>query len=228
MSNALTPTPPDELTAASRYDTTPSDSQETVPTLSRIAGMVGLFLLTVGAASVIAAENYDRGPLGAAYGYLAGTVGLALLLIHALRDPDVEIRRMYGGFGLFLLATGVLVSAVPGDGKPGAFLLPWGFAAGVTALLFLIPFAFCGFAPGFAYLEGADDRLVVPRRETPRTEVPAGSVGLADGYSGIYPRASPGGWQLIGTTTAVLWDVEREPPALLRPGWWVQFVAVDR
>jgi len=88
--------------------------------------------------------------------------------------------------------------------------------------------AFDGFAPGFAYLEGGDKRLAVPRRETPRTEVPAGSVGLADGYSGIYPRSSPGGWQLIGRTTAVLWDAEREPPALLRPGWWVRFVAVDQ
>jgi KipI family sensor histidine kinase inhibitor len=88
--------------------------------------------------------------------------------------------------------------------------------------------AFGGFAPGFAYLEGGDGRLAVPRRETPRTEVPAGSVGLADGYSGIYPRSSPGGWQLIGRTTATLWDADREPPALLRPGWWVRFVAVDR
>jgi len=88
--------------------------------------------------------------------------------------------------------------------------------------------AFDGFAPGFAYLEGGDKRLAVPRRETPRTEVPAGSVGLADGYSGIYPRSSPGGWQLIGRTTAVLWDAGREPPALLRPGWWVRFVAVER
>jgi len=88
--------------------------------------------------------------------------------------------------------------------------------------------AFGGFAPGFAYLEGGDERLAVPRRETPRTEVPAGSVGLADGYSGIYPRSSPGGWQLIGRTTAVLWDAGREPPALLRPGWWVRFVAVER
>jgi KipI family sensor histidine kinase inhibitor len=88
--------------------------------------------------------------------------------------------------------------------------------------------AFGGFAPGFAYLAGGDERLAVPRLETPRTEVPAGSVGLADGYSGIYPRPSPGGWHLIGRTTAVLWDVDREPPALLRPGWWVQFVAVDR
>jgi KipI family sensor histidine kinase inhibitor len=88
--------------------------------------------------------------------------------------------------------------------------------------------AFGGFAPGFAYLEDGDGRLAVPRRESPRTEVPAGSVGLAGTYSGIYPRASPGGWQLIGRTAAVLWDADREPPALLRPGWWVQFVAVDR
>ncbi len=88
--------------------------------------------------------------------------------------------------------------------------------------------AFGGFTPGFAYLDGGDGRLAVPRRDTPRTEVPAGSVGLADGYSGIYPRSSPGGWQLIGRTTAALWDADREPPALLRPGWWVRFVAVDR
>ena len=84
--------------------------------------------------------------------------------------------------------------------------------------------AFCGFAPGFAYLDGGDPRLVVPRRETPRTAVPAGAVGLADGYSGIYPRSSPGGWQLIGHTQAVLWDTGREPPALLSPGRWVRFV----
>jgi len=85
--------------------------------------------------------------------------------------------------------------------------------------------AFCGFAPGFAYLDDGDPRLVVPRRKTPRTAVPAGAVGLADGYSGVYPRPSPGGWQLIGHTKDVLWDTDREPPALLRPGWWVRFVA---
>ena len=135
MSNALTPTPPGELT--------PSDSQEVVPHLSRLAGMVGLFLLTIGTASVVAAEQYQRGPLGSGYGYLAGTVGLALLLIHALRDSDVEIRRMYGGFGLFLLALSVLVSVVPGGegGRVGYNLLPWGFAAASAALLFLVPFA---------------------------------------------------------------------------------------
>lgn len=86
--------------------------------------------------------------------------------------------------------------------------------------------AFGGFAPGFAYLTGGDPRLQVPRRAEPRPSVPAGSVGLAGEFSGIYPRSSPGGWQLIGRTTAVLWDATREPPALLSPGRWVRFTAV--
>jgi len=84
--------------------------------------------------------------------------------------------------------------------------------------------AFGGFAPGFAYLVGGDDRLVVPRRETPRTSVPAGAVGLAGEFSGVYPRSSPGGWQLIGHTDAVMFDVDRDPPALLTPGAPVRFV----
>ena len=83
--------------------------------------------------------------------------------------------------------------------------------------------AFCGFSPGFGYLRGIDRRLHVPRRATPRTSVPAGSVGVAAGYTCVYPSASPGGWYLIGHTTAPLWDVEREPPALLRPGRAVRF-----
>ncbi len=85
---------------------------------------------------------------------------------------------------------------------------------------------FGGFAPGFAYLVGGDPRLDVPRRSQPRPMVPVGSVGLAGRYSGIYPRPSPGGWQLIGRTDLVLFDVERDPPALLRPGLTVRFVAV--
>lgn len=84
--------------------------------------------------------------------------------------------------------------------------------------------AFAGFAPGFAYLVGGDPRLHVPRRPTPRTSVPAGAVGLAGEFSGVYPRSSPGGWQLIGHTEQVLWDLDRDPPALLRPGLRVQFV----
>ncbi|MCW2519435.1 MAG: allophanate hydrolase [Mycobacterium sp.] len=85
---------------------------------------------------------------------------------------------------------------------------------------------FGGFAPGFGYLVGGDERLHVPRRAEPRTRVPVGSVGLAGEFSGVYPRESPGGWQLIGHTNAVLWDVERDPPALLTPGLWVQFRAI--
>ena len=84
--------------------------------------------------------------------------------------------------------------------------------------------AFGGFAPGFAYLVGGDPRLRVPRRDRPRPSVPAGAVGLAGEFSGVYPRSSPGGWQLLGTTDAVLWDVDRDPPALLGPGTTVRFV----
>ena len=83
---------------------------------------------------------------------------------------------------------------------------------------------FCGFAPGFAYLQGEHDRLRVPRRPAPRSSVPAGAVGLAHSWSGVYPRAGPGGWQLIGHTDAQLWDLNRTPPALLQPGFQVQFI----
>lgn len=88
--------------------------------------------------------------------------------------------------------------------------------------------AFAGFAPGFAYLTGGDPRLEVPRRAEPRTSVPPGSVALAGGYSAVYPRSSPGGWQLIGHTDVTVWDVDRDPPALLRPGAVVRFVDADR
>lgn len=82
---------------------------------------------------------------------------------------------------------------------------------------------FGGFAPGFAYLSGGDERLHVARRAEPRTTVPAGSVGLAGEFSGVYPRSSPGGWQLIGRTDVTLWNPTRTPPALLHPGAVVHF-----
>jgi KipI family sensor histidine kinase inhibitor len=88
--------------------------------------------------------------------------------------------------------------------------------------------AFAGFAPGFAYLSGGDSRLQVPRRREPRTSVPGGSVGLAGEFSAVYPRSSPGGWQLLGHTDAILWDVDRQPPALLHPGSLVRFIDLDR
>ncbi len=91
--------------------------------------------------------------------------------------------------------------------------------------------AFIGFAPGFAYLVDADPGsragLDVPRRATSRESVPAGSVGLAGEFTGIYPRSLPGGWQLIGTTDAVLFDPDREHPALIAPGTTVRFEVVE-
>jgi KipI family sensor histidine kinase inhibitor len=83
---------------------------------------------------------------------------------------------------------------------------------------------FCGFSPGFGYLTGLDEQLKLPRLGTPRTSVPAGSVAIADEFTGIYPRASPGGWHLLGHTEASLFDVQRDPPALLTPGRRVRFV----
>jgi KipI family sensor histidine kinase inhibitor len=85
--------------------------------------------------------------------------------------------------------------------------------------------AFLGFQPGFAYLLGGDELLTVPRLDEPRTRVPAGSVAVAGPYSGVYPRESPGGWRLLGTTSTPLFDAAREPPALLEPGDRVRFVA---
>lgn len=127
------------------------------------------------------------------------------------RRVDVVIDVVYDGADLDDVAhhTGLSVPAVV-DAHTAT---PWRVGFG-------------GFAPGFAYLIDGDPRLRVPRRAEPRTRVPAGSVGLAGEFSGVYPRESPGGWQLIGRTDAVLWDVDRAAPALLEPGMWVQFRAV--
>lgn len=83
---------------------------------------------------------------------------------------------------------------------------------------------FCGFSPGFAYLTGLDARLHMSRLASPRPSVPAGSVAIAGEYTGVYPRSSPGGWRLLGRTSATLFDLDRDPPALLVPGVTVRFV----
>jgi KipI family sensor histidine kinase inhibitor len=83
--------------------------------------------------------------------------------------------------------------------------------------------AFCGFAPGFAYLTGLPPDLRVPRLDEPRVSVPAGSVALADEYAAVYPAASPGGWRLLGHTDLVLFDLAADPPSTLRPGTRVRF-----
>jgi KipI family sensor histidine kinase inhibitor len=146
---------------------------------------------------------------------------LAAALRELVLDPDeapdgsddlvVEVR--YDGPDLQDVATSVGIS--PDD-----------VVERHTTQLWTVEFA--GFAPGFGYLTGSEGGLEVPRRASPRTRIPAGSVGLAGPYSGIYPRASPGGWQLIGRSDAPLWDADRDPPALLTPGRRVRFVEVGR
>ena len=84
--------------------------------------------------------------------------------------------------------------------------------------------AFCGFAPGFAYLSGLPQALHLPRRSTPRTLVPAGSLAMASEFTGVYPTASPGGWHLLGSVDVAMFDAAREPAALIAPGDRVRFV----
>lgn len=128
---------------------------------------------------------------------------------YSLKGPLVEIPTIYDGWDLDEVAR------------------RWGMTrkeAVTTHVSTHFYVAFCGFAPGFAYLLGLPSELSVPRRSTSRSMVPAGSVALAGEHTGIYPRPSPGGWQLIGRTNLVLWDESRNPAALLTPGVQVRFV----
>ncbi|MFA7558601.1 MAG: 5-oxoprolinase/urea amidolyase family protein [Hydrogenophaga sp.] len=88
--------------------------------------------------------------------------------------------------------------------------------------------AFAGFAPGFVYLAGGHPSFQIPRRSTPRTRVPAGSVAVAGDFSAVYPADSPGGWQLLGVTPCRMWDLQRAEPALVQPGQRVRFIDMDR
>ncbi len=126
-----------------------------------------------------------------------------------MADRTVELRVSYDGPDLESVArhTGLDVEQVVRLHRDCEFVV-----------------AFCGFAPGFAYLSGLPEELHVPRLDEPRSKVPTGSVGLAGAFTGVYPRSSPGGWQLIARTEERLWDVGREPPALLVPGTRVRFV----
>jgi KipI family sensor histidine kinase inhibitor len=141
---------------------------------------------------------------------LAGSRGAGVAETAVPQQADVVIDVVYDGADLNEVAvlTGMSVEDV---------------IAAHTGRLWRVGFG--GFAPGFAYLIDGDPRLEVPRRSEPRTRVPAGSVGLAGEFSGVYPRESPGGWQLIGHTDALLWDTGRAQPALLAPGMRVRFRA---
>lgn len=100
----------------------------------------------------------------------------------------------------------------------------WGESPAAVLKEAQLKVAFCGFAPGFAYMTGLAERFQIPRRETPRIRVPQGSLATAGPYVGIYPRATPGGWHLLGRTDITLFDVHSPTPALLTPGDKVRFV----
>jgi KipI family sensor histidine kinase inhibitor len=157
---------------------------------------------------------YDPGHLAAAEATAAVHAALAIARV-APPETDgevVEIAVRYGGAGGPDLSE---VAALRGLSEADVVRLHSGSVYRVYML---------GFAPGFAYLGPLPDALVTPRRATPRSRVPAGSVAIAARQTGVYPLATPGGWNLIGHTGAPLWDPAREPPALLRPGQFVRFV----
>lgn len=147
------------------------------------------------------------------------------VLFDGVRPPDVEAVR--GWSPAAEVREGPLVELpVAYDGADlDRVATRWGADPAQVLAGITLTSAFCGFAPGFAYLTGLPPSLWVPRLDTPRARVPAGSVALAGEYCGVYPTASPGGWNLLGTTPATLWDPAAERPALLAPGTRVRFVA---
>ncbi|MGP2441733.1 5-oxoprolinase subunit B family protein [Streptomyces sp. JW3] len=161
--------------------------------------------------------------------------GARTVLLDGVRDPDALARRVTAWEIPAVTADDGDVVDIPVryDGPDLSDVADlWGVApaevaARHCALTYRV--AFCGFAPGFGYLTGLPPHLHVPRRATPRTRVPAGAVALAGPYSAVYPRATPGGWQLIGTMPdpGPLWDPARERAALLTPGNRVRFVPVE-
>ncbi len=159
--------------------------------------------------------HYDpaRTDFDALTDYLTSTVETLVITPEAPREP-VIIPVCYGGeFGPDL---GVV--ATTHRTTPEAII------AAHTAGNYTV--AMIGFLPGFPYLDGLTPALHTPRRASPRTTVPAGSVGIGGSSTGVYPCASPGGWQLIGRTPRELFSPSRTPPALLQPGDHVRFVAI--
>jgi KipI family sensor histidine kinase inhibitor len=153
--------------------------------------------------------------------------GAETVLLDDVREPDV-LPGILAGWRPSAAEPGPLVEVpVTLDGPDVADVASWwrctaGEVGDRLASVELLS-AFCGFAPGFAYLSGLT--VEVPRLATPRTRVPAGSVAVAGTWCGVYPTASPGGWRILGHTDDTLWDPARSQPALLAPGTRVRFVA---
>lgn len=155
--------------------------------------------------------------------------GARTVLFDGLRDPEGLGSRIGAWTPSAPAPAGPLIEVpMTYDGADLEFVAErWGTDAdGVAARLGQAELvsAFCGFSPGFAYLSGLPAELAVPRLESPRSAVPAGSVALGDTWCGIYPTASPGGWRLVGRTELVLWDAGLDEPALLAPGTRVRLV----
>ncbi|AZM88142.1 MULTISPECIES: 5-oxoprolinase subunit B family protein [Streptomyces] len=184
---------------------------------------------TAGEVAALHAELLRRRDAGELGGVREVVPAARTVLLDGVREPGALAARIAGWEVPPLAeAEGPLVTVpVRYDGPDLAeAAAAWGVAEREVAELvggIVFRVAFCGFAPGFGYLTGLPERLWLPRRATPRTAVPAGSLALAGEYAGVYPRSSPGGWQLIGSTDAVLWDPAREPAALFAPGVRVRF-----
>ena len=197
----------------------------------RFMGEAALLVETEAAAE---AQALRRALMGLAVpGLLEVVPGQASLLISAdplVADLDELAARL----------PGVVTAAQPGKAREHEFPTQYRGEdlAAVAKLAGLEPsevvrrhtaatyeVAFLGFAPGFAYLTGLDPMLRLPRRAEPRTRVAAGSVAIADAFTGIYPQTSPGGWHILGHCHAQLFDASRTDPVLLAPGDRVRFTA---
>jgi KipI family sensor histidine kinase inhibitor len=172
----------------------------------REAGLPGIVEVVPGERTVLVVTD----PARCALGRLAEKLPKLPLPASASGDaPPVEIPVVYDGDDLDEVAklTGLSRDEVVERHATASYTV-----------------AYLGFSPGFGYLTGLDPALHVPRRESPRTAVPAGSVAIAGPYSAVYPSQSPGGWRLLGHSDLRLWDVRRDPPSLLQPGTRVRFV----
>ena len=183
-----------------------SDANAVVAVREAALALPGVVEAVAGAQSVLV--EFDLGLTGLA-AVRAGLQSMPLAPVDPREAGHVDVPVTYDGADLTEVASMIGISEAD-------------LISLHTAPLYRV--RFCGFAPGFAYLDGLDPRLHVARRGSPRTSVPAGAVAIAGEFAAVYPRRSPGGWQLLGHTTTELWNVNASPPALLRPGTTVRFV----
>jgi KipI family sensor histidine kinase inhibitor len=197
----------------------------TAPLSGRLAGTRALLVEVDDATAAVGLATWARTAAVEADEIVPGA---ATVLFDGVRDPAALLTALKSWTPGTKPSPGNLVEVpVTYDGADLSFVADsWGLSEAEaidrhTSIEFVA--AFCGFAPGFAYLSGLPDELAVPRLDTPRPAVPAGSVGLGGPWCGVYPTASPGGWRILGRTDAALWDQDRTEPALLSPGTRVRF-----